>query len=731
MRPLTTSALILCALAGTSHAQDSVSRNANGGNGLPGDALSPWTGSFNRTNYVVDLTSFSTSSGTPFGIAPLMKSGRTNTNNRFSALNGASAISPTLKLAAPYPSASYALWTQPGGGVNTVDNDTALNQTVTPTGAASVFGVGFMDFDEVLVSTSNVFVNQVYGGMVAFDPAAPSRLYVTRVNGAINAGFGVVDRSQFGFGGIDADGNLAFRADSFGSAGAATNLLQGENYFRIKLPLRNNTTNVIDVNGGAQAAATDWVLQRGAVSHATPSCFPADLAGRPLLIGADFVGNLRYESSPLTLSSTAAHRPGTLDQRGGIFISARTLFPGSLAIGAVLSRSSSGGGKTDSLSLFGLNSSGNVVTARTLTLPAQLRDSCDAFAWPMAGGDFRSYDSQVTFRGGSAPVATTRDQQGRAIAAAVVYNGSVVGPSNPFNAIAAVRFDPATPNSTPQWTTMAWVDATAGTGKELFGDFGADGAPGTGDAGEGDGVVDNLDAPIGRLTSLADLGGPLGPSLSAPTFDSAGNGYFIAAVSLKKRNGPTIQNDNKLALIRALYNPSTFCYTLEVVVESGQVFNGRNSNRPYKLAALNLADTDSVSTASIWGSSAMQLPWNAVGSGSLPSSSPIQLGGLVLSARVLYDVNADGQFNDPTALGGDVNSPDEGYNVVLYIGNTTPPPPCPADYNQDGGVDGNDVEAFFIDWENAAPAADVNQDGGVDGGDVEAFFSVWERGGCD
>jgi hypothetical protein len=55
---------------------------------------------------------------------------------------------------------------------------------------------------------------------------------------------------------------------------------------------------------------------------------------------------------------------------------------------------------------------------------------------------------------------------------------------------------------------------------------------------------------------------------------------------------------------------------------------------------------------------------------------------------------------------------------------------CPADFNQDGGVDGADVEAFFLAWEAAEPEADVNQDGGVDGADAEAFFMAWEAGGC-
>jgi hypothetical protein len=56
--------------------------------------------------------------------------------------------------------------------------------------------------------------------------------------------------------------------------------------------------------------------------------------------------------------------------------------------------------------------------------------------------------------------------------------------------------------------------------------------------------------------------------------------------------------------------------------------------------------------------------------------------------------------------------------------------PCAADFNQDGGVDGADVGAFFAAWEQGDAVADVNSDGGVDGSDVEAFFAQWEAGGC-
>ncbi len=58
-------------------------------------------------------------------------------------------------------------------------------------------------------------------------------------------------------------------------------------------------------------------------------------------------------------------------------------------------------------------------------------------------------------------------------------------------------------------------------------------------------------------------------------------------------------------------------------------------------------------------------------------------------------------------------------------------PACPADFNQDGGIDGGDIEAFFNDWTEGQSCADVNQDGGVDGGDIERFFTLWENSNCN
>ncbi|MCX5690415.1 MAG: immunoglobulin domain-containing protein [Planctomycetota bacterium] len=53
---------------------------------------------------------------------------------------------------------------------------------------------------------------------------------------------------------------------------------------------------------------------------------------------------------------------------------------------------------------------------------------------------------------------------------------------------------------------------------------------------------------------------------------------------------------------------------------------------------------------------------------------------------------------------------------------------CPADFNEDGGVDGADVDFFFVAWANGETRADTNFDGGVDGSDVDRFFARWESG---
>jgi Subtilase family len=74
-----------------------------------------------------------------------------------------------------------------------------------------------------------------------------------------------------------------------------------------------------------------------------------------------------------------------------------------------------------------------------------------------------------------------------------------------------------------------------------------------------------------------------------------------------------------------------------------------------------------------------------------------------------------------------VNVGPQGFALVV-TGAVSEAPICHADFNQDGGVDGQDVEAFFLTWATGDESADFNQDGGVDGQDVEAFFIAWGAG---
>lgn len=69
-----------------------------------------------------------------------------------------------------------------------------------------------------------------------------------------------------------------------------------------------------------------------------------------------------------------------------------------------------------------------------------------------------------------------------------------------------------------------------------------------------------------------------------------------------------------------------------------------------------------------------------------------------------------------------------GFRVVQAVASVCAA--CAADFDMNGGVEGGDVAAFFVEFEMGGACADVDQNGGVDGGDVAAFFAVYEAGGC-
>ena len=698
MRLASTTALTLALLAGFAHAQDSVSTNADGGNGLPGDALDPFSTGFQSLNYVVDLVPLTTSWGTHFALAPLAKSGRPPGTSRFTSLNGASAISQTLRTGAPYPASSYFYWTTAGAGRGP-NNNAAATSSIATSGAASVFGAGFLDYCDTNVLGIQSFMSQAIGCQVAFDPATPSRLFVRRVVAASNSsGQAVQDRSQFGFGAIDASGNVYFRADST-TATSSTSPIAGENYFRVALPARGATINSIDAAGATDSAASTRLLNNAGVTANTPTCIPADLAGRPLLVGSNLAGQLIAETSAGVLTNSAAHLAGAADHRGAVSVSAAAMFSGSPATGAILARTTANG-RNDSIAVFGLSAAGAVVAPRLLTLPASASDPCTGTAWPsgapFTSADLRHYDSQVVFRGGNGPVALAKDQGGRALAAAVAYNDAFVFASdNPYNAILVARFDPANPSSTVSWNVAAWTSTNTADGKAISGDYGADGIPNTSDAGEGDGTLDAT--PIGRLASTSELSlGKDGPSLSAPMLDSVGNLWFVGSVRLNTSVGGQPGFEFSTALLRGVYDPAAFCYKLELVLKVGDSFMGANAATRYRVAVLGLADADSVASEAPWSGSMMSGAWNNTSTSGLDPKSPKSLGGLVLSARIVYDRNADGLYQDPSIAGAAAASVDEAYNVILYVGNTDNSQGCPADLD-DGSMTGTPDGAVTID----------------------------------
>jgi hypothetical protein len=88
-------------------------------------------------------------------------------------------------------------------------------------------------------------------------------------------------------------------------------------------------------------------------------------------------------------------------------------------------------------------------------------------------------------------------------------------------------------------------------------------------------------------------------------------------------------------------------------------------------------------------------------------------------------------FNDRGELGIDVTFTDGTDAVVIAaIPVITQCPNCPADYDQDGGVTGADIAAFFTDFEGGLTCADTDEDGGITGADIAAFFVTFEAGGC-
>ncbi|MDX2145995.1 MAG: hypothetical protein SFZ23_00605 [Planctomycetota bacterium] len=707
---------LVAGLAVPAVAQDSVSRNADGGNGLPGDAFrSNVAGPNQKAAYAVDLADLTTSWGTRFGIAPIVKSSKTSAPF-FGSLISAQSISQTIKVQSEYASASYASWlATPGAGVNPAQNLPA--DTVAPCGTGSTFSVGFSDFaTESLTASNGAFTlshNNIITGNASFSPRNPGRLYVTRVTAAtgspeFNPALPIADndnRSEFGYGAVDADGDVTFRADDFQNTGVTDRLIE-DNIFRVRSLDRTNAVNLIDQTPTSDAAATDWIVRNSTVSYNPPSIVPSDLSGgTSAVIGSNFSANYYFESAPNTISQTPSHRTVTQNQRGQISFSNRALFGGVGTVGMLMKDASAGDADVFGFNLWGVNADGSIIASNNFRVPAGVQDRCNGFVFPAGATPnwFDHYHSQTAFRGGP-QVAIGQDRQGRGLGAAVLVSTLLSGNNNPLNAIAAVRFNPASPSNSQEWGLVAWVDP-ANTGTPLGGKAILDGPGGTA---------------VGRLAQLFEIpGAPFGPSMSAPAFDSVGNVWFLASAELFNRL-PGGGSDFDTCLIRAVYDEARFCWELELVLEVGDRFTGVNSGLDYQIRFLGIADGDSVSSGTLWANNVPGYAWNNVDPSLIASNrDPRTLGGLVVAAEIVYDVGGpngqntpDGRFDDPSGTSTTPNSRDEAYQALIYIGSKDGY--CAGDYNIDGQIDFFDYLDFSQAFAAEDCSADFNNDGQVD-----------------
>jgi len=681
-------------------AQDSVSQ-------LPGtfvgDALIPWEVSSQCTNFVVDLAPITTSGGTTFGVAPLVKSSKSSTEF-FSSLLSAQSVSATELVVDEFAAPEYYFWDFPGGGVNFFENGgkapNAMGTLVTPTAEGEIYQFA-ASAGEFAFTDSGANYEGHLGAVVNYDKANPSRLYVTRVMGATNR----VDpfatpSAAFGSGTVDANGNQYFRADDFGGVVGIT----GNNIFRVSLLDRDcSVVNRIGATGGADASASDWIVQNSGLVHSVPGNIPQDVAGRPVYVGYTFGTQLARESAPLVVTRDDSHLDGLAsDHRGNIATyRADALNAGGVATGAVLSKSLAGGGSTDSISLFSMDAGGNPIAGsqQIFTIPsAALTDPLDGYTLSN-NGLYEHYRSQTAFRGGNGPCAIGVDADGNVLFAGVTHLTG--GASDPFNAMPVGRLNPSTGDV--DYTLAAWVDI------DPAGPSGVSGKP----------VYDGSGAVIGQLRPFIELDPTrTGPSMSAPAFDGVGNVWFVGLVAFEDGGEPL-----RTTLIRGVLEDlpdGSFGYRLEKVLAFGDVIPSQNTGLNYSIGGFQIADADSVNSGTLWSSNVKQSTWGGTPVSELESNAdPRSTAGVVVATSITYDVDGDGEYSlDPGSL-------DEAYNVLMYVSNFEKAVNnCPQDLDGNGVVGAGDLAILVGTWGQVGGPADFNGNG-VGPDDLALVIGAW------
>lgn len=702
---------LTCLLMGSAAlAQESVSNTGC----LPGDAVDPWATGEQCNQYVVDLAPFSTSWGTQFGIAPIIKSSKTSSvagpmGEFFASLTSSQALSRTQRSNVTL-SGSYDLWTVPGEGIND-DQNTAPSGSVSLTGTGNQFAAAISEFATTDFSLS---YNAILGAIVNYKPEDPSRLYVKRVVAASSGCDSFVNVSQMGLGSVDADGNVIFRADDFGvsnnpGSGAACTPavidLFEDNIFNVAMASRNcSAENIISNSHPTGTSGTSWLVRNDIAGHNTPAIVPAaTMGGTPLYIGSNFnnqyVRGELYDITPPidpnAVRGDSTHFPaGVTNHRGNVSwtsgnCAALGTIPNPPVRGTAALVARDTGDDSRSLIVWGLEADGDVTGKRSINLPATFTtDNAVTFPTSDAGtgnsDEFDNYHGTAAFRGGNGQVALGADQAGRMLIAAQVSHpgdvcaGGTCGTRDwRYDYIAVARLDCGTGGV--EWQLAAYTDVPDITVAPITD---SSTTPPLVDTGKAvlDGPGGNV---IGHLSQLQEItmGTPRGPSLSSPMIDSVGNVWFIGIIKYVEPD-PIPPNFDPIdtGLFRSVYNPATFEYELELVLTTGRIFQGLNSGMDYQISFISTANSaGGISSGNAWSQNISETAHNNGPKAGLLPSSPDTLGGLVIAAEITYDRDEDMDFAQPCTSStiGDGDA-DQDYNVLLYIGSLTAAPTgCP------------------------------------------------------
>ncbi len=722
----------VCGLVGAAHAQDSVSTT----NGLPGDAVSAYQGGTDSrqiVRYVVDLPSKSSSWLSSYALGPVVKASKSNAGGYFDQLIGAVAASNRFSSGSFFSNDAYGLWTaQPGTGVNVPQNAAWTNSLLGLNRTGQQFGLAFMEFgagsDGAFGSGDDE--NSVIGAVVNFQYRRTSRLFVQRVaavhNKATAASSGT---ASFGVGGVDPSGNVHILADGYSmtvpqrlNARALIRANLGARQASVVNQILGSGVNVLYTDSGAMTTVRATTIMQ-TVPTIVAATTPGGL-GRAVMLATDLANNYVFESSAGASTISTAYLPGgSGSPRGSLAFVPQVHAPVAAAanpIGtaATLIRTDSNT-KTRGIQIFGVSSNGGVGGQTTLSLPTvagDLFDRDDSFSpaaahGALGGHEFSHYASQASFRGGNSQVAMVQLAGGDLLVGATVAangGGSSV-PQSQDNYIAVARVPAG--GGTPVWTIAAHTGSVTGfaggQSKAIFGRS-TPGGP----------LLE-----IGRLARHTEVFGAsaTGPSISSPAMDRGGNVYFVSTIGLTGSSGTTFTT----GLVRANFDAATNGYKLELLAAVGDVLPGVNSGRNFQIQFLGVADADSVDSGSVFSSGVIQ---DGI-AGSSPQSasygSPLSLGALMFRAKIVYDINSDGVFADPSGSGSGSTSPDQAYNVVMAL---MPRVPL-ADFNRDGVVTVNDVFDFLNVWFAGGLGSDWTGEGAVTVSDIFEFLNDWFLGG--